>query len=158
VCTWVVGKILEFSCRQPALCTGAQHQSRWVHILQPLVSRGLSARSFPETARRRDAPLRPISAVSFVYCVAYNARRGEGGIRAESAKGLQFRTAAIFLPDTLSPVRAIASGYSVHLWISATAPCLLAPATRGLLINSRASASLVCSSSPRSFFVPLSHF
>lgn len=51
-----VGKILEFSCRQPALCTGAQHQSRWVHILQPPLFRGPCRSPVHETARR-DAPL-----------------------------------------------------------------------------------------------------
>lgn len=76
-----VGKILEFSCRQPALCTGAQHQSRWVHILQPPLSRGtlsavLSSPRQPEEMHhsRTTAVFVCISRM-YIMCVCRDSRR-----------------------------------------------------------------------------------
>lgn len=103
-----VGKILEFSCRQPALCTGAQHQSRWVHILQPPLSRGpLSAvlsftRQPEEMHHSRTTAVFVCISRMYIMCMCHYSRQS----------GLHFQPWALFFfRPSFHPVRATA--YSV---------------------------------------------
>lgn len=132
-----VGKILEFSCRQPALCTGAQHQSRWVHILQPPLSRGplsavLSSTRQPEEMHhsRTTAVFVCISRM-YIVCMCHDSRRS----------GLHFQPWALFFfRPSFHLVRTTA--YSVPLVLrelqARQLPHLVCwLPTRELLINSR---------------------
>lgn len=89
---------------------------------------------------KRCTTLTGLRGLSFVYRT-HNAR---GHTRlGESTKGrLAFSTATIFLPNTFSPVCATVLANIRRTCKSrrlCVAPCLLASAIRGVLINSRAS-------------------